>query len=129
MNGSYSCFVTEQAQRKLDSILSLNSSEATSFDERTVERIKQDLEHRRAEVIMSKQLLQAIESGELNMEPAAALAAEQTLLKCLQTVFVTANNESMPVLHPNYHAESSLRLKTNVSEFVQNIRQIRRQQT
>ena len=129
MNGSYSCFVTEQAQRKLDSILSLNSSEATSFDERTVERIKQDLEHRRAEVVMSKQLLQAIESGELNMEPAAALAAEQTLLKCLQTVFVTANNESMPVLHLNYHAESSLCLKTKASEFVQNVRQIRRQQT
>jgi hypothetical protein len=119
--------VTDQAKTNLGLAVNLNAYEAMSFSENDAETLRQELLNRKNAVSrIFIQLSQAIETGEISLDSATSLATEQTLLKCLMSIAISANTEMLPVLHPGYHTHASPLMQQKCRDLVRNSRQIRR---
>lgn len=116
IDDQYHAYVTDQAKENLKAIVSLNVLEKSGFPQEAAESLEQQLSIRRAEI------LQAIEQGEVSLDAAISIATEQTLLKCLMSIAISANTEMLPVLHPGYHSHSFPRLQKKCQETVQELR-------
>jgi hypothetical protein len=69
--------------------------------------------------------MRSINNGEVALDSSVSLAAEQTLLKCLITLAISANTEMLPVLHPTYQEHGSKLLLSRMREAVQACRKKR----
>jgi hypothetical protein len=69
--------------------------------------------------------MRSINNGEVALDSSVSLATEQTLVKCLMTIAISANTEMLPVLHPGYHANGSNALMNRTREAVQTSRKKR----
>ena len=101
----------------MDTVIVLTAAEASGFSEACGVLINDSLQTRREQVLCfivrltPFQLWKEINEGQVEMNKLVSINHEHILQKACMNIAIQANNEQLPVFHPNYHDAASSRMK------------------
>ncbi|KAI8896593.1 hypothetical protein BC833DRAFT_597009 [Globomyces pollinis-pini] len=115
-DGIHHQYVKEEAKQRCSLLLSINEEDSQNFSPDLLPNLNETIKNRQ------DLIFEWIDTGEVALDPNVSIENEQTLLKCLISIAISANTDMQPILHPSYHINSSPRIQQISKNLLESLR-------